>query len=159
ISVKLPDARGQLESTLYPYAPRDSISRVNPVLPVALRTGDWQRVIELLDGSPAPQEQTNLVFLSGALADFASGMRAVEAGDVAKAAASSLRLDASLWHMCQQAKAGARPRENDAVRQGSGAPTMQLMPDALLQPLVSSLSVMSLELRGGIFIAKKQIID
>ena len=36
LSMKLPGARGELESTLYIYQPRDSISRLDPRLPVAL---------------------------------------------------------------------------------------------------------------------------
>jgi tetratricopeptide (TPR) repeat protein len=40
-----------------------------------------------------------------------------------------------------------------------GTPKLQLMPDALLQPLISNLSVMSLEFRGAILIARKQIDD
>ena len=41
LSMTLTGARGELDSTLYIYQPRDSISRVDPRLPVALRTADW----------------------------------------------------------------------------------------------------------------------
>lgn len=37
LSMKLTGARGELDTTLYTYASRDSISRLNPLLPVALR--------------------------------------------------------------------------------------------------------------------------
>ena len=43
LSAKLKDARGQLEGTLYPWSPRDAISRLEPRLPVALRAADWTR--------------------------------------------------------------------------------------------------------------------
>jgi hypothetical protein len=48
LSAKLTGARGELESTLYVYSARDSISRIDPRLPVALRTADWPQVTELL---------------------------------------------------------------------------------------------------------------
>ena len=51
LSMKLTNARGELESTLYIHAARDSISRLDPRLPVALRTADWAQVIELLKAS------------------------------------------------------------------------------------------------------------
>src|SRR4029077_8072956 len=41
LSVKLKDARGELENTLYPWSPRDAMSRLDPRLPVALRAADW----------------------------------------------------------------------------------------------------------------------
>ena len=58
LSAKLRDARGQLEATLYPWSPRDSITRLDPRLPVSLRSGDWVQALELLNASqepPAPQ--------------------------------------------------------------------------------------------------------
>ncbi len=94
VSMKLARARGQLDTTLYTNASRDSISRLNPLLPVALRTGNWRQVIELLKTSEPPAEQTNLVFLARTLAEFATGMQAAEAQDVLKAEESSVRLDA-----------------------------------------------------------------
>ena len=84
-------------------------------------------------------------------------MQAIEAHDLAKAEESSLRVDAELWQASQQLKdsAGAQGQRVNApevrVFQSS-----QLMPDALLQPLINNLSVMSLELRGSVLIAKKQ---
>ncbi len=48
VSGKLGKARGHLEDTLYPWSPRDAIARLNPALPVALRTADWPRVVELV---------------------------------------------------------------------------------------------------------------
>ena len=43
LSGKLSGGRGQLAETLYSGSPRDGISRLDPQLPVALRTGDWDR--------------------------------------------------------------------------------------------------------------------
>jgi len=45
LSDKLRNARGRLQSTLYDYSTRVSISRIDPQLPVALRTADWPRSI------------------------------------------------------------------------------------------------------------------
>ena len=53
LSAKLKDARGQLEASLYPWSPRDSITRLDPRLPVALRAGDWSGALELLKASAA----------------------------------------------------------------------------------------------------------
>src|ERR1700683_2594134 len=88
LSRKLKDARGQLEATLYPWSPRDSITRLDPRLPVALRAGDWARASELLKASEAPPAAlSNLGFLARALTDFTAGMQALDAGELAKAAA------------------------------------------------------------------------
>jgi tetratricopeptide (TPR) repeat protein len=156
LSTKLPGARGQFGSTLYTNASRDSISRVNPLLPVALRTADWQQVVELLDESVPPAEHANLGFLARSLADFAGGMQAIETQSVTQAEELSLRVDAGLWQASQQAKDSAAVPGNNSTAPVGGTPKLQAMPDALLQPLVSNLSVMSLELRGGILILKKQ---
>ena len=114
LSMKLTRARGQLDTTLYTYASRDSISRLNPLLPVALRTGNWQQVIELLKTSEPPAEQANLVFLARTLSEFATGMQAAEAHDELKAEESSVRLDSQLWELSQQVKDGAGARQNSA---------------------------------------------
>ena len=65
LSMKLTGARGQLDTTLYTNASRDSISRLNPLLPVALRTANWQQVIELLKTRRAAC-RTGQSWLSGA---------------------------------------------------------------------------------------------
>jgi tetratricopeptide (TPR) repeat protein len=159
LSMKLTGARGQLDSTLYTNASRDSISRVNPLLPVALRTANWEQVIELLKKSQTPAEEANLGFLARALADFATGMLAIDAHDLAKGEESSLRVDAELWQASQQLKDSGEAKGNEATATSASVPKLELMPDALLQPLISNLSVMLLELRGSVLIAKKQSDD
>ena len=158
LSMKLTGARGQLVTTLYTNLTRDSISRLNPLLPVALRTANWQKVLELLSTNGAPAQQANLAFLSRTLTDFAGGMLAVEGHDLLKAEESSLRVDADLWQASQQLKDNG-PRSNEASSAGVAVPKLTVMPDALLQPLVNNLSVMSLELRGSVAILKKHIDD
>jgi tetratricopeptide (TPR) repeat protein len=156
LSMKLTAARGQLESTLYIYSTRDSISRLDPRLPVALRTGDWGQVTTLLKASTPPAALRNLDFLARQLAAFAAGMQAIEAHDLPKAEDSSARLDAGLWRMSQQLKDTVGTQVMVEKSADGGAPKLQLMPDALPDPLLSSLSVMSLELRGSVLTIKKK---
>src|ERR1700728_1791648 len=62
VSATLGTARGHLEDTLYPWSPRDAIARLNPALPVALRTADWARVAELVDAANLSQEMPHMEF-------------------------------------------------------------------------------------------------
>ncbi len=156
LSMKLAGARGELESTLYIYQPRDSISRLDPRLPVALRIADWAQVLELSKGSAPPLTQPNLHFLARQLAVFAAGMEAVEARDLGTAENSSARFDAELWRMSQQSKDSSVMRAMAANNAPAGPPKLQIMPDALLQPILSTLSVMSLELRASLLTAQRE---
>ncbi len=153
LSGKLSGGQGQLAETLYLGSPRDGISRLDPQLPVALRTGDWDGVVKMVEGAKPEDRLENLKFLAGQLNEFARGMRAVEAGDLAAAQAHSTKLDAELWHMSQKVK--------DAPKKKKEEPTVPLkvavMPDAQAGPLLSSLSIMSLELRGAILAAQKKL--
>jgi tetratricopeptide (TPR) repeat protein len=156
LSMKLPGARGELESTLYIYQPRDSISRLDPRLPVALRTADWAQVIELSMASKPPNRLPNLGFLARQLADFAAGMQAVEARDLSKAEERSAQFDAELWRRPQQPKDSLGMQAMAANNAPAGPPKLQVMPDALLQPILSTLSIMSLELRASLLTAQKE---
>jgi tetratricopeptide (TPR) repeat protein len=159
LSMKLTGARGELDTTLYTYASRDSISRLNPLLPVALRTGNWQNVFQLLKTPAETTNQSNLAFLARTLTDFAGGMLAVEGRHGSKAEESSLRVDADLWQASQQLKDGAGPQPNQGGSQRGDVPKLAVMPDALLQPLINSLSVMSLELRGSVAVLNRRLDD
>jgi tetratricopeptide (TPR) repeat protein len=156
LSGKLTGARGQLETTLYPWSARDSISRLDPPLPVALRTADWARALELLKASEPPAELTNLGFLARGLTDFAAGMGALDVQDMTKAEESSIRLDGELWRISQQQKDAKKAEAKAAKTADAGPPKIQLMPDALPDPLVNDLSVMSLELRAALLMGKKK---
>jgi tetratricopeptide (TPR) repeat protein len=147
LSVKLTGARGELESTLYPFSARDSISRLDPRLPVALRTANWAQAVEWLQAAAAPESRPNLGFLARQLADFAAGMHAIESHELTGAEDASARFDGGL--------SGTTPQTKSAPR--GGAPQLEIMPDALLQPLISSLSVMSLELRASLFTASGKV--
>ncbi len=162
-SAKLAGARGELDSTLYPFSARDSIARLDPQLPVALRVGDWARVIALAQASEPPASQPNMRFLARELSTFGRGMRAVEARETRKAQDQSTQLDADLWRMTQRMRdEQERPMQSPPTKQKSapaGPPKIPVMSDAYLQPLLGTLSVMSLALRGSVLEAERQTAD
>jgi hypothetical protein len=159
LSAKLKDARGETRATLYIQSSRDSISRLDPRLPVALRTADWSHALEMLKAAPAqPAPLANLAFLSESLTDFASGMQALESHDASQADDSSRRLDAQLWRASERLKDEDAAKEKEK-KKDDDPKKMMLMPDATGKALVSNLSIMSLELRAGILVEKKQIED
>jgi tetratricopeptide (TPR) repeat protein len=160
LSAKLAGARGQRSDTLYISTPRDGMTRINTLLPIALRKGDWRDVETLLAQSQPDAKLENLLFLSGELKTFAHGMIAVESGNVAAAQLDSNALDAALWRKSQSLKDAAMEHHDgakkDEPKQDSAVMTA-LMPDALAEPLVSVLGIMSLELRASILADQKNL--
>ena len=160
LSAKAKAARGELENTLYPWSPRDAISRLDPRLPVALRAADWTAALDLLKSSDPAPTLPNLEFLERQLTQFAMGMQALEAHDMSRAETASAQFDAGLWRLSNRLKdeEDAKSKEKDKDKKSSDAtpPKLQLMPDAFPKPLVNNLSIMSLELRAGLLMAKKQ---
>ena len=157
LSAKLKDARGESRATLYIQSSRDSISRIHPGLPVALRTADWTHALEMLKAAPAqPAPLTNLTFLSESLTEFATGMQALELHYVAAAEDASRRLDAQLWRVSERMKdedaAKDKEKKNDDDKK-----KQMIMPDATAKSLINNLSIMSLELRAGVLVERKQI--
>jgi Flp pilus assembly protein TadD len=153
LSAKLSGARGEFAPTLYTHSPRDGMARLDPLLPIALRTGDWDAVLRMVKDSKPDAKLENLTFLAGQLQEFAAGMQSAEAGDVAAAQTASQNLDAELWRISQ------RVHDQPAEKKPSlTAPAMAVvMPDAKAAPLLSNLSVMSLELRATILAAQKRL--
>jgi hypothetical protein len=153
LSAKLSGARGEFSPTLYTQSPRDGMARLDPLLPVALRTGDWETVLRMTKDSKPDAKLENLTFLAGQLKEFAAGMQAAEAGDLTSAKAASQNLDAELWRISQ------RVHDEPVEKKPSlTAPAMAVvMPDAKAAPLLSNLSVMSLELRATILTAQKRL--
>jgi tetratricopeptide (TPR) repeat protein len=149
LSTKITRAHGKLPSAIYSAVSRDSISRLNPQLPVALRLGDWTQVKALLAAPPPPANLPNLVFLAGELKLFADGMLSAEARDAAKAEAAWRKLDANI----AAEKAAPHPNPHIPARQ------LQVMPDAYLSPLLGMLNVMSLELHASVLVAQNKITD
>lgn len=155
LSAKISGGRGVLAATLYTYSPRDGMARLNAELPIALRTGDWASVSDMLRDAKVDARLKNLDFLAGALRDFARGMQAVEAGEAGKAEEASRALDAELWRVSQKVKDTPEEKAEEAkapVRVAVGA-------DAVAMPLVSNLSIMSLELRGAILVEQKRLAE
>lgn len=153
LSAKLSAARGEAGPTYYTQVPRDSMTRLDSLLPIALRTGDWSAVLRMISGSKSDAKLPNLQFLAGQLQQFAAGMEAAEKGDISAAQAASDRLDADLWRQSQSVH-----DEPPQKKPSPAAPAMAaVMPDAKPGPLLSNLSVMSLELRASILAAQKQL--
>jgi tetratricopeptide (TPR) repeat protein len=157
LSDRLSGARGRLSTTLYIWSARDQMTRLSRRLPVALRIGDWDSVLTLIDQAPlaAGDKTSNLRFLASELHDFAAGMRALERNQVADAQAASAHMDAGLWRFQQDqdgASKDASPPKAEAtnVAAKKDAVMVPTMPDAMPDALISSLSVASLELRGGV---------
>jgi tetratricopeptide (TPR) repeat protein len=153
VSEKLAKARGHLEDTLYPWSPRDSIARLNPELPAALRTADWPRVVQLVNAANLSQTMPHMEFLAGGLSQFALGMQSVEAHEPDAAERHSVLLDSTLWRMSQQIK------DQEAKDKKAGPPTgnHSMSPDPLPKPLLQMLSIMSLELRGSMLATQDHV--
>jgi tetratricopeptide (TPR) repeat protein len=153
VSTKLGGARGHRPDTLYPWSARDSIERLNPELPVALRTADWERVIQLVNAANLSQEMPHMEFLAGGLSQFALGMQSVEAHEPDVAERHSVLLDANLWRMSQQVKEQAAT----ATKPGAATQNQVMSPDPESQPLLQFLSIMSLELRASMLATQDNV--
>jgi tetratricopeptide (TPR) repeat protein len=158
LSDHLSAARGRLSATLYIWSARDQMARINQRLPVALRVGDWDAVLTMLSqsGLGDGEKTAKLRFLSAELSEYARGMKALNADDVAAAQAASERMDAALWRASQDQatkEAAGKVKKDDAKKDDTKkdqSVTMPIMPDADAGPLMKSLSIASLELRGGV---------
>jgi tetratricopeptide (TPR) repeat protein len=162
LSDRLAGARGQLSASLYIWSARDQMSRVSRRLPVALRIGDWDAVLTLIDQAPVAEgdKTSNLRFLASELHEFATGMRALEHNDAATAQAASLRMDAGLWRLQQeQAEASKASAEAAKAEKKDAAPMVPIMPDAMAGPLISALGVASMELRAGVLAVQGKLDD
>jgi tetratricopeptide (TPR) repeat protein len=157
LSAKITGARGQLDTTLYTFLVRDSISRLDPRLPVALRLADFPQILKLAEGGSAGPRFPNLEFLRQRLADFAAGMEAIAKGDLSQAEQFSKRLDSELDRTSKQAP--SMEHVHPPQPPPPALPKIEVMPDALIGPLLGSLNVMSLELRGSLAAARGKIDD
>ncbi len=156
LSDRLAGAHGKLSASLYIWSSRDSMSRVSLRLPVALRIADWDAVLTLLDKANIPDgdKTANLRFLAAELSAYASGMKALDAGDTATAKAASDRMDAGLWRterdQAVKDDAAKEAAKNVGEQKKDEPPTEPISPDALADPVVKALTMASLELRAGI---------
>ncbi|HTW46451.1 MAG TPA: hypothetical protein VMD92_00810 [Acidobacteriaceae bacterium] len=171
LSDHLAAARGELSATLYIWSARDAMSRVSRRLPVALRVGDWGAVLAMLDDANLPDKDNtaHLRFLRDELRDFATGMHALEKGDTNAAERDSAEMDAGLWRESQDTKNAAEAKPDPIRAQNTRAqtgpaspkagtaaklPSAPVNPDADLDPLVTTLSIASQELRAGVLLAQ-----
>jgi tetratricopeptide (TPR) repeat protein len=162
LSDRLSKGRGQLSATLYIWSARDSMTRINDRLPVALRMGDWPAVLTLLDAQTIPEKDNtaNLRFLATSLHRYAEGMAALDRDDLVVAQRTSDALDASLWRTHASMDHAATPPPDDkanAQPDPKKAAQAAVMPDGLSEPMVKSLSIASLELRAGILVQQKKL--
>ena len=152
--------RGKLSASLYIWSARDQMTRLSNRLPVALRLGDWEAVQTMTGQVKMAGDKTaNLRSLAAELNDYAKGMKALERDDVGTAQAASDGMDAALWRMQQRAADEKAAKEKDKAKDDKKdePPTMPVMPDALPDPILKSLSVASLELRAGILVAQGKL--
>lgn len=161
LSNKLGNARGQLSATLYIWSSRDSMTRINKRLPIALRTGDWPAVIALVDAQRLPERENtaNLRFLATELRSYAAGMAALDQHALSEAQADSDRMDAELWRTHAAHPGDNTPRADNkpnAAPDPNKPVMMASMPDGLSEPMVQSLTIASLELRAGILLEEKK---
>ncbi len=146
-------SRGKLSASLYIWSARDQMTRLSYRLPVALRVADWDAVLTMLGQARFEGEKTrNLRILTADLTEFAKGMKALDSEDMATAQAASERMDAELWRLQQRM---TDETKKDAKK--DAPPEEEVMPDALPEPILKSLSVESLELRAGIMVAQGKL--
>jgi len=157
LSAKLNFAHGELENSLYPWSTRDSISRIDPHLPVALRSADWPAALQLLKSSTVPDTLPNIQFLQRELKSFAEGMQALDQHSVSQAETASSTFDAELDKTSARVKEQeAQDKKKKKSNSDAAPPKLPVMPDAYTKPLLKTLSIMSLELRAGILVQKLQ---
>jgi tetratricopeptide (TPR) repeat protein len=166
LSDHLAGARGQLSATLYIWSARDQMARLSRRLPVALRTADWDTVLALVAQANLPDSDktANLRFLAQELTNFAAGMKALESNDVAAAQTASDRMDAGLWRAQRDNNNPdeMKKKMDEMMKKATTVskdhpPTQPIMPDALAGPLLSALSVASIELHADILVAQGKL--
>lgn len=160
LSDRLGNARGKLSTTLYIWSSRDDMARINNRLPVALRMGDWNGVVKLLDAEKIPEKESSqhLRALAAALREYAAGMAALDRKDVAAAKAASDAMDAGLWRaesMHDDKKPEDAAKKDDANKPAA----MPVMPDADSEPMLKAMRIASLELRAAILVEEKNTAE
>ncbi|HEX9200475.1 MAG TPA: tetratricopeptide repeat protein [Acidobacteriaceae bacterium] len=145
MSGKLNAARGGGIPTLYRQSTRDGMTRLDPLLPVAMRSANWTRAIDLLDASKPPAELKNLTALRASLLDYTRGMAALGADDVTAAASFSKSLDDTV---------AVKPPEPPMQMPG-----MPVSKDVMAVPVRTFLDVAAMELRAALLMAQGKTAD
>jgi tetratricopeptide (TPR) repeat protein len=161
LSDHLAAARGHLSASLYIWSARDQVSRISHRLPVALRVGDWDAVLTMLNQAKISdtKKTANLRFLATGLTEYATGMKALESRNIAVAQSTSAQLDADLARVkLEQAAKHKDDAKSEKAKDGKEnkkePPMVPISPDALSGPLVKCMAIQSLELRAGILLAQ-----
>jgi hypothetical protein len=164
LSAKFITARGTRASTLYPWSPRDSMTRLNPLLPVALRSGDWEQVASLLAAANPSASLPNLQSFNASLTAFAKGMQSISQKNSEAAQKYSTELDAQLWRLSQRSDEEAAAEKKKSA--GKDEPKTLAQPvnkaqptDQHLQTMIANLAIMSLELRAAILVHNGKIAE
>jgi tetratricopeptide (TPR) repeat protein len=145
MSAKLNGARGGRVTTLYRQSPRDGMARLDPLLPVAMRSANWTHATELLEASKPPADLKNLVTLRAELLDYTRGMAALDANDLTVAEKFSKSLDASV---------ASKP-----IDPPMNMPGMVVSKDVMAVPVHSFMDVAALELRAALLMAQDKSAD
>jgi len=147
MSAKLNSARGGRLTTLYRQAPRDGMTRLDPLLPVEMRSANWTRATELLEASKPPDELKNLTAMRTSLLDYTRGMAALDQNDTTAAAGFSKSLDESV---------ATKPIE---LATPMIMPGMPISKDVLAVPVHSFMDVAALELHAALLMAQGKTAD
>jgi len=159
MSDHLAAARGQLSASLYIWSARDQMARISRRLPVALRVGDWDAVLTMLNDASLPKgdRASNLRFFTAELTDYAKGMKALDAGDTVAAQDDSTSLDAGLKQMKEMQTILGKSGDSKKKETNAGPPMEPVSPDALPEPIMKSLDIASIELRAGVLVAHHKL--
>ena len=150
VSAKLNAARGESSSTLYPFNARDSITRLDPQLPVLLRSADYAAATTRLQQSHPAPELENLAALRTSLLDYTQGMAALQSGDLAAAAKFSGDLNARVKAFsAEQKKRSNMPN----------MPGMVPSKDAYSGPVHQYANIAALELEASLLMAQGKTAD
>ena len=145
MSAKLNAARGGRITTLYRGTPRDGMTRLDPLLPVAMRSANWAHSTELLEASKPPADLKNLTTMRSELLDYTRGMAALGADDLTAAAQFSKSLDTSV--------------ANKPVDPPMNMPGMPVSKDVMAVPVHSFMDVAALELHAALLMAQGKSTD
>jgi hypothetical protein len=157
VSAHLAEARGVRASTLYPWSTRDAITRIDPLLPIALRSGDWPRVESMAASAHPAAQFPNLQALADALKSFAQGMQSANSKQLDAARRHSAEFDAQLWRLSQQQEQ-QESAEKAKPKPTTPAPANQIQPtDPSLPAMLKNLAILSLELRSAVLIQTGRI--
>jgi tetratricopeptide (TPR) repeat protein len=159
LSDHLAAARGELSASLYIWSARDQMARISRRLPVALRVGDWNSVLTLLDDANLPKgaNAANLRFLAAELTEYSKGMKALDGGDGVKAQEHSSSMDAGLKQMKEMQAGLGKASKGSAKKDDTKSPMMQVSPDANSDPIMKCLTIQSLELQAGVLVTEKKL--